>query len=371
MRLILGWILILGCAGCRSVPTGGEVDREPLLPLPRMSSDSVALEIAFVDVPTDDAGWSDRLWQQVDEQHLTPEFRRNMQSNGFRCGIVGVQLPQELRQQLDRFQNASSRLLAEMAQGGKFRPKNRRLQLREGSQSEIVTSGLRDSLVVLIHEGDQVVGRTFQEAQTVFDLRAYPQGDGSATIHLTPHIQYGPPRQKWIGRDGMFQREVARKAQVFDDLTIKSNLLPGQTMMVTSFEMSRSLGGNFFRNAESDAVQKMLLIRLAQSQHDDLFDFEEVDESDSIVPSDIGSDGEALAPWELASRETESLPNDGPGQRRERQGFLQRPFGSRWKEKERTSSVSIERSDDGAVEEAAVRKESRGTSADGLTLDLD
>ena len=355
------------------MPATDQADREPLLPLARMSSDSVVLEVAFVDVPIDDDAWSEQLWQQVDEQHLAPEFRRVMQSNGFRSGLVGIQLPQPLREQLDRFQHASSRLLAEMtSQSTRFRPQNRRIQLREGKRSEIITSGLSDSLVVLVHEGDRVAGETFKEAQTVFELRAFPQGDGSATVHLTPEIQYGPQRPKWIGRDGMFQLETTRKSRHFQDMTIAANLLPGQTLLVTAFDMPSSLGGNFFGCGESGETPKILLVRLAQSQYDDLFDFEQENGSESILATpgpgnrnmaelDAGfeADAGAQAGEEGATGVARSV-FESPALSRPA-----RPVGDRLLQLATAVKEKVRRPE--PEEDSA----NRASSSDGLTLDFD
>ncbi len=74
------------------------------LPAPRMSSDSVVWEIGMVYVPLDDAEFHSRLWNELDEQHLPTDATRRLAANGFRCGLVGMQLPALLRERLDRQQ---------------------------------------------------------------------------------------------------------------------------------------------------------------------------------------------------------------------------------------------------------------------------
>ena len=89
----------LAVAGC------AEWDRQPehsnQLPPARMSPDAVVLELAFVRLPVADRGSYDAIWSQVDEQHFAPELRKELAANGLRAGVLGQQLPTELRAALD------------------------------------------------------------------------------------------------------------------------------------------------------------------------------------------------------------------------------------------------------------------------------
>ncbi len=125
-----------------------------------------------------------------------------------------------------------------------------------------------------------MVGKTFADAQTVFELKAFPLGDGRARLELVPEIQFGPVKQKYVGRDGMFELEVGRERKNFPQLRIDATITPGHTLAVSSGSSRSSLGGCFFCNAER---QKLLLIRLAQSQYDDLFEFHEEEPLDEEV----------------------------------------------------------------------------------------
>ena len=85
---------LCGCASWDSPSTAVSFD----LPSPRMSPDSVVLEIAFLRVPVDSAVEFATLWNEVDEQQLSNEDRRRLRSNGFRVGVIGARLPDMLRQ---------------------------------------------------------------------------------------------------------------------------------------------------------------------------------------------------------------------------------------------------------------------------------
>ncbi len=54
-----------------------------------------------MDIPENDSDWLQRMRAEIDEQGFPPESRRQLQANGFRCGIIGQQMPAELREAID------------------------------------------------------------------------------------------------------------------------------------------------------------------------------------------------------------------------------------------------------------------------------
>ena len=271
-RAVLAVLAILW-SGCTTVTPTPTEDR-PILPRPRMAPECVVLEVGFVDVPHEPTDWMEQVWREIDEQQLAPDLRRAWHTNGLRGGVVGLQLPSLLRAALDERQEGGGarRSLHDLSAAAPAASPNRRIQARSGRRTEIVTQDILESIIVLVDDGEGVAGRTFDQAQPVLALKAFPNGDGSANLELIPEIQYGPPRQRWTGRaNGMFQLEAGRDKQVFPHLKLDIKITPGQTLVVTADGPARSLGGNFFQGSTTDLPQKMLLIRLAQSQYDDLF----------------------------------------------------------------------------------------------------
>ena len=243
------------------------------LPVARMSPDSVAMEVTFVRVPAGETEAVEQLWQEIDEQLFTPAQRTHLNENGFRCGLVGMQLPAGLRALLDAEQQTSA--LQEANPGDiDVLKQNRRIQCRSGRRSEIVTCTPRDEMVVLYKDDDSqmVGGKTLQQAQSVLATRCYPQGNGEVRIELTPEIHHGAPRKQWVAGEGTFHLVTARDREVYDDLLVETTLTAGQTL-VLSCTPEFGLGHNFFLDtSHGDAQQKLLLIRLAQTQRDDLFE---------------------------------------------------------------------------------------------------
>ena len=271
MLFALG-ILWIAQVGCSRVATRADgLDGLPQLPLARMADETVVVEVALVQVPQSST-WDEKVWSEIDEQHLPLDARHRMTSNGFRAGIVGMQLPEGLRQQLDARQSSGARgVLAELSPGEDHVAGARRIQLRDGNRSDIVTRSSQESLVVLMDDGEGVVGRTFKEAQPTFTLRAFRMADGRARLELTPEMRFGPTRQRWASGEGAFRMESGRDRRTFDELTIDTVLSAGQTLVVAAAGPARSLGGSFFASKVDGQREKALLIRLSETGYSDFY----------------------------------------------------------------------------------------------------
>lgn len=244
------------------------------LPPPRMASDSVVLEVAFVRFDVLDSALEDELWRQVDEQHLPVEVRRRLEQNGIRTGLLGTQLPDVIRSALDQPNDLASLLADEHAlSGAPMLMRQHRLQLR-AEQPELValTSQEHDSLVVLLRQEDAVRASRFERAIPQIRITSFPSGDGQVQLEVVPEIEHGETRQRWVGSQGTLILDTGREHTAFDELKFTTRLSPGQTLLLTTTTDQKGLGQQFFGSADPDSHDRVfLLFRLAQTQLDDLF----------------------------------------------------------------------------------------------------
>jgi hypothetical protein len=267
--------LALALVGC--TPLGPPpVAKSPLLPV-RMSPDSVALDLFFVRCRFNDAKLNRTLWANVDETPFPAEVRLAWMRNGFRVGIMANEIPAEIAELLELNNLAAP----QPGQGGmeqqvdllsQSRVANRHLQLRSGGRSEIVTSGVYDELPLLVCEPGQIGGQTYSKAQAQFTIRTSNQRDGRVGLELTPEIHFGENRQRWAAEPGIFRLEAGQSRRGFDKMAIAATLAPGQMLVMTSLaNRPGSLGHYFFTDNQSGSLeQKLLVIRLAQTQHDNV-----------------------------------------------------------------------------------------------------
>jgi hypothetical protein len=268
--LLLAVLLLCGCSPWLRPP---ESDKG--LPMPLMSTDTVVLEIAFVHLTPDDHAVEMATWRQLDEQALPIELRMQLAGNGMRGGVAGSQIPQELRDLIER----TSRELSQAPAGDDVTTaetasliRNRRMQVRAGRRGKIVVSAVLPNISVLCKdEQGQVQGAAFQDAQCLFSLLATPSGGSSTTLQLTPEIEHGELKNRWVPVDGALMNQVGKSRQVYDQLRIELPLSPGQILVIGPTEQPSGLGQHFFTLKDPTPRRTLLLVRVAQTQQDDLF----------------------------------------------------------------------------------------------------
>ncbi|MFM2095161.1 MAG: hypothetical protein RIS70_2285 [Planctomycetota bacterium] len=266
LGLALPCLNLTGCGRWNPPPTANR------LPVPRMSPDSVVLEIASVRLPVNSELQRD-WWNTIDEQALPQDVRENLAQNGIRVGIISGEIPKQLRDVLAQPQsNRVGDQDPDSSQGCVV--SQQRLQQRSGRRGKIVTSELRDEIISLVPKSGRVVGQTYYQAQCLFSIRSYPQGDGQLKLDLVPEIEHGQPRTRWIGQptDGSFRLDTGRERAVYNELRFEPRLAAGEALILTCSDECKGLGREFFIDTKGDArMQRILLIRLAQTQLDDLF----------------------------------------------------------------------------------------------------
>jgi len=237
-----------------------------------MSPDSVVLEVAILHLPIDgaDAAW----WEALDEQALDSEIRRRCAENGFRSGLVRGSIPDQLDGQLRQQREAHKSVDPEngppLSGGGE-----QRLQCRAGKRNKILISDVYPTLAALFPTGDRLTGKTLDNAQCLFSVRSFPRGDGSVELEITPEIEYGQARQRWVGQahEGTFRLDSNRERLSLETLRIRPKLEPGQVFLLTCTPEIKGLGRHFCSESPDGGPpeRRVLLIRLAQTQVDDLF----------------------------------------------------------------------------------------------------
>jgi len=259
-------------AGCHAAlePTAG---RSPLQP-PQMSADSVVLEVFRLRVPFANPEANETLWHEVDEQHVPVEIRRRLARNGFRAGLIGGQVPLPLSRLLELKDKAVPTPDATEVPVDQIdeRPgvERARMTLRAGLRGEIVASPEYEKLPALImDDSGDLSGQTYSQAQGVFAVKAYPQSDGRVRLDLTPEVHHDAPRPRYVGRQGMWRIEPGRPRRAFDDLSVSATLAPGEMLLLGSLpSRPASLGHHFLTEDGEQFVQKLVLVRLCQTQHD-------------------------------------------------------------------------------------------------------
>lgn len=272
MRTAITACLLLPLVGCQWVAP--RASQKSLLTVAKPSPDSVALEIFFARFSCGEAEINGPMWDEIDEQQFPPEVRRQLTQNGFRAGVVGSHVPDQLIKLL-KVTDAPHKSAGEQVQTLDAEPtvSLRVLHSRSGQRNEVITSQVYEQLPLLVREGEQLRGRTYHKAEGRFSLAAFPETDGRVRLELLPELQHGEPQQKWVGSDGIMRLDSSRPKHMFEELGLKVALMPGQMLVVTSLvDRPGSLGHYFFTEPKNDSLtQRLLVVRASQAAEEQLF----------------------------------------------------------------------------------------------------
>ena len=271
------WTLAVS-GGCR--PLVEQVGRSPLRPA-QMSPDASVIEVFIVRLPASRAETYGALWDEIDEQHFPAALRQKLAGNGIRAGVVAGQVPLHLSRLLEGDVAPAADVKPNEINFAQFnldQPVSRtRHQLRPGRRNEIACGDSREEMVLLTCDGNRVSGETFHKAQGILALQVHPKPDGSVQIRMTPELHHGAARPQYAAAQGalaqgMFSMEFGRSKRSYPDMAIDATLSPGHMVILSCLsERPESLGSRLFlRTADDKSEQKLVIVRLAHTQHDDL-----------------------------------------------------------------------------------------------------
>ncbi|MEI8376566.1 MAG: hypothetical protein WCJ35_27430 [Planctomycetota bacterium] len=276
-RLLL-LFLALSIAGCAWMTPQTNQSTASILQPTQMAPGSAVIEVFSICLPPGDADLRNRVWDEVDEQHFPSEVRRKLEKNGFRAGILAGQIPpsllglMELKGKPSAGGEVQQVKIADLATPS--RVSCQRLQTHAGQRYEIAASGMIEKMPILVSELGEIRGVTYEQAQGIFALHTAPQPDGRVQFELVPEIHHGQNRQRWVGDQAIFRLETGRPKRAFEELKLTAVMGPGAVLLLGSRpNRPGSLGHYFFleSNGRDDRLdQKLILVRLCQTQHDDL-----------------------------------------------------------------------------------------------------
>ncbi len=267
------FVAILFAGGCRALWHTEEDVPPSELPTAQMAVDTVSLEIARLSLTSVDQQEIGDIWQEIDEQAIPLDKRRELVANGFRVGIVDFHLPAPLRKILREHKGTENTANTDMVRvtGDEKVAINYR-RFPRGKRSEYVMVPAQEEISLLETVSGSLRGETYYNAECKFILKTFPQNDGRVQIVVTPEIHHGQPRQRVEAGQGMFRFETRKETKVFEQVEFIATLEAGQTLVMCGTKDVKGVGKSFFERENGGSPRRqVLLIRLAGSQFDDLF----------------------------------------------------------------------------------------------------
>ena len=244
-----------------------------------MAPDAVSFDALLVHVPYQDRALVEAFWNDVDEQEIDPETRRYLNEQGFRAGLIGASIPDSLSRLLTlKGRELRSTLEEEVDYSKKSTgapvASSKPINLRAGMKSVIEARGdVIPAIPILENQNGALVGKSYNDAQTLFSVAIDPAPDGSVRFDVTPFLRYGAPRLATRYQHGQLVRTQEQPTKTFDALKCSLALRPGQFLAIGASDAKTSaLGRWFFTDGGDDYDQKILVLRLLVTQHDGEFD---------------------------------------------------------------------------------------------------
>ncbi|RCS40526.1 hypothetical protein DTL42_24440 [Bremerella cremea] len=243
------------------------------LPKRTVSEDTVMLEMARISLGSLEEQAFQGVWQEVDEQSIPLDKRRELSANGFRVGIIDFHVPAVIRDIIKGKEGTKGPNGEEMVQvDGEARAAINHRYFPRGKRSEYVMVPLQSEVSLLERIDGIVRGETYEDAECKFIMKAFPQNDGRVKIAITPEIHYGQARQRVESGEGMFRIENRRETRVLSQVEFAATLEPGQTLLISGTNEPMGIGQVYFQRESGGALRRqVLLIRVAGTQFDDLF----------------------------------------------------------------------------------------------------
>lgn len=272
-------VCVTGCAKWRSVE-----QHTPLqslkIPTSRMSPDAVSLEVAVAQLDEEQNELIEKFWALLDQQKIPFEHRKVLDANGFRAAVVPAHVPGALRELLKPREidpESLNSFQKQMYDKDLLKPVERlivhdKVQNRDAESQELPVSSVHPEMNWLISTPRGKSAGAGKSVRGVFSIKTFPNGDGSVRVKLLPQIHHGEPRTQIGVFDKSFLFQSQQSIVDLADLATEIELLPGETLVVGATSDVDDLGKLFFGTPGSDQKhQRLVLIRLVQTQWDDLF----------------------------------------------------------------------------------------------------
>lgn len=268
--LLLSCLALVCSSGCSLLLTlPVPDDPQSFLKAVETAPDSVAVEIFLVRYPVTDREMDEELWQAVDEQRLDVDVRHRLISNGFRAGVLGGTVPNSLAKYLKLESELPEASAERLITGQNADPSvtRRVVQLKRDGTATIETSRLRDSLNLLMNDEGGLRGRSYQQVQAAYTMRAEAIAGQRVALRLMPELKHGELRNRYAGSDqGIFLMTPSRERELYDELELNAELAAGELLVVSGLpDASGSLGHAFHAEDQRGPSElKLVLVRLIE-----------------------------------------------------------------------------------------------------------
>ncbi len=266
--LITVWAGLFQFSGCQSIEEPKSFDFT--LPATEMNEGAVALQVAVVQVDTDQQDVLEQFWARLDAMKLPLSARQVADKNGLRYAIMSPQCPAILDQLLQRRTLDTSgltKIQKQMAASGLLESPSplihhQRIENDTGETFEIPVSEFypTQSWFILDRQGRKEAGNG-ELVRAFMQMSTFPQGDGSVRLVVEPEIHHGRPQQRFDVSQRTFLFSESQIQSRVDALKFSLDLRPGESLVIAQVPEAKSkISGSTNRHNAAPPVLRPLPI---------------------------------------------------------------------------------------------------------------
>lgn len=267
------WVCAVGLYGCDLFHGSGDtIERTTKLPALQADSESIQLEIVFLERPAGDRLLGDTLWNQLDENLslLESDEQRDLAKNGFRVGVSGNHPPAALQKLLE-LKAGLETIDAVVPENSAAKLTGKRVYVRSGEAAQIQLNDVAypelKAQIFPSYSSQQGDWKTYKSARCLYRLSVHRVQPGWARLDFVPEIHYGQEMLRPQAGDSQWEMLSTPLIERLFKQRFSVTLNTGDMALVTCRENSPdSLGQRMFCGpAGADELQRVLLIRLAHT----------------------------------------------------------------------------------------------------------
>ncbi|GHT38465.1 hypothetical protein FACS189427_12570 [Planctomycetales bacterium] len=231
---------------------------------------TVCIDVFYIRITPQQRETLQKLWQETDEMILDASFRYKLRREGLRFGILGDILSAPLSELINvtgEAQNTSSGIVNEVSVNSSAINSNtvkhsRNLYPGMSASLPPFDSDVSEMTRFWMEDG-KICGKTYQDARGIIRLSAQITPDRKARFQIVPELEYGNIETKIKTHAHILSLESGKPRYIFDDLTIKVDLIPGQWFIIgPSAANCSGIGRDFFMREDERNEFKIIAVRL-------------------------------------------------------------------------------------------------------------
>lgn len=277
----LHWLLFMGLLvfpGCATWLPSGESPKpiEYGLKPPPLAEEAVVIETIVLRLNKDQQNRLHELWNVCDQQILSPEQRLLWDKNGMRLGKLTGSIPSVLETWLNETEKrAEADPLEKTGLTADVVSVARQWRCRADSKKEIPLRdlGTVQNKVSLFYYDGALKGRDLDRPRMFWTMTGSPVRDGTANVTLSPDLEHGEYRSRFIVRDNAVRPVSEREKLNFEKLAIELRLQRQDCLVIGPTFERKGVGAEFLHSltVEGHYEPVLLLVRYQQSGSDNVF----------------------------------------------------------------------------------------------------